>query len=365
MITAILIDDEMPALTVLDYYLSLTEEITVQGKYCDPLEGVAAVAELKPQVVFLDIDMPEIKGIDAASCIMEKNPDTIIVFVTAYSEYAVQAYELSALDYLLKTISKERLDKTIARLKNSIAASRSSETCRLKINCLGDFTIAWEGKSPINWRSKKAQELVAFLIQNKGKQLSSEALIDNIWPDADQESGSHLMRNAIYYIRRALKNYGVTEKEISIQGRYCMTVKNADLDVDLFERSFERIQSKSDIESCVICADQYSGEYLPNDGWLWSVQRKAELLRNYLWVVSKTADLLIQSRDYPAAEEYLLKGLSREPYEEGMIAQLLELYRQTGEHTKATRLYKKYCAMVNRELGCSPSEEIIKKFRGS
>jgi two-component SAPR family response regulator len=365
MITAMLIDDEVPALTLLEHYLNLTDEITVVGKYSDPLEGIRAVAAKKPQAVFLDVDMPEIKGTEAASRIMEQSPDTIIVFVTAYSEYAVKAYELSALDYLLKPVSKERLDKTIARIKQSIVPERVSANRRLKINCFGGFSIAWSGEKPINWRSKKTQELAAFLIHNRGKTIGSEVLIDTVWPDADQESGSHLMRNAVYYIRRALINYGITEKEISIKDRYRLIVEDADIDTDIFKRHYDNLQPYSPLQSFIECADEYSGDYFGENGWLWAAQKKTALLENYLRVVSQVAGLLMQQNGYAQAEAYLLKVLGEEPYEERIILQLLDLYGHTGEHTKAARLYKNYSQTLAIELGCSPSEEITKRVRGN
>ena len=365
MMTAILIDDEMPALMVLEHYLCLTGEISVLGKYSDPFEGIEAVTSLKPQTVFLDIDMPELKGIETASIIMEKFPDTIIVFVTAYSEYAVQAYEISALDYLLKPISKERLDKTINRLKNSMVPNQAAGKRRLKIKCLGGFSLGWEGEEPIKWRSRKTQEVIAFLIQNKEVIISSEVLIDTIWPDAYQENGSHLLRNAIYYIRRALKDYGVTDKEISIKNRYCLMIGDADLDVDVFKRHYEQLQSDAEIKRYIECTDRYTGEYFAGNGWLWAEQKRAKLLRMYLRAVSQTARLLIHKHNYAAAEEHLLKGLREEPYEESIVLQLLELYGQTGERVKAKRLYKAYSEMTTNELGCYPSKEITKIFCGN
>lgn len=364
MMTAVLIDDEAPALAVLEHYLVQTGEISVLGKYCDPLEGIEAAGALKPQTVFLDIDMPAIKGIDAASFMMEKTPETIIVFVTAYSEYAARAYEISALDYLLKPISKERLDITIDRLKKNITINKTAGKRRLKIKCLGDFSIGWEGEEPIKWRSRKTQEAAAFLIHNIDKVISSEVLLDAVWPDTDQENGSHLLRNAVYYIRKALRDYGVTDKELSIQNRYCLTVRDADLDIDIFRRQYERIPNDAELKWYNECISRYTGEYFAGNGWLWAEQERESLLRMYLRVVCLAAGLLSQRHDYAAAEEHLLKALAEEPYEESLILQLLELYGQTGERVKAARLYKKYCDMVTRELGCYPSEEITKKFRG-
>ncbi len=365
MITSILIDDEIPALAVLEHYLCLSGEFSVLGKYTDPSEGIKAVENMKPQTVFLDIDMPEIKGTEAAALITEKSPDTVIIFITAFSEYALMAYELSALDYIMKPVSKERLEKAVPRIKKIVAARPTGEKRKLKIRCLGGFSINREGAAPIKWRSRKVQEVIALLVQNRGKIISSEVITDTIWPELDYKNGAHLLRNSIYHIRKALMEYGVTEEEISIQDRYSLTLGDVELDADDFERRCGRLKCEKELEKYTECMDRYTGEYFAGFGWLWAEQKRAELSRMYLRTVSKASELLIKRHEYAAAEERLLSGLHEEPYGEDMILRLLELYKQTGEYAKAARLYNNYSETMAKELGCSPSEEITTKFLGA
>ena len=114
---ALIIDDEPLS---LDYFQRLLREqpgVELAGKFTDPHKALAAAGEVQPDVVFLDIEMPEISGIELAKAIQQRAPQAKIVFVTAYREYAVQAFELNATDYLLKPIRKDRLEKALERLR--------------------------------------------------------------------------------------------------------------------------------------------------------------------------------------------------------------------------------------------------------
>jgi two-component system LytT family response regulator len=116
MIKLILIDDEKPALKEFEYLLKDNKLIEIVGMYTNPLKAIDEISELKPEVAFLDINMPQMKGIDAASKLLEICPNLDIVFVTAYDEYAIEAFELYAMDYLLKPISQKRFNITLERI---------------------------------------------------------------------------------------------------------------------------------------------------------------------------------------------------------------------------------------------------------
>ncbi|MCT4621658.1 MAG: response regulator [Marinisporobacter sp.] len=109
MLKAILIDDENIALKELTCLLSELEEVEIIGSFSDPFEGFFHIDLLQPDVIFLDIDMPQINGIYLAEQIFKKQKNIHIVFVTAFNDYAIQAFELNAIDYLLKPTSLERL----------------------------------------------------------------------------------------------------------------------------------------------------------------------------------------------------------------------------------------------------------------
>ena len=116
----ILIDDEPMALEVLANMLSPYEDIDIIGRYTNPTQALEKIKVSQVDIIFLDIEMGDVNGLELAQVFMEKDPQVEIVFVTAYSQYAVDAFELNALDYLLKPIQEKRLFKAIERLRENI-----------------------------------------------------------------------------------------------------------------------------------------------------------------------------------------------------------------------------------------------------
>jgi two-component system LytT family response regulator len=126
MIKAILIDDEPLARTIVKEYLQSYPEIEVVHECNDGFEGVKAIATHKPDLIFLDIQMPKINGFEMLELI--ENPPAVI-FTTAFDEYAIKAFESHAIDYLLKPFSKERFDKAIQKwMQQSKNTTETSKT---------------------------------------------------------------------------------------------------------------------------------------------------------------------------------------------------------------------------------------------
>ncbi|MGO1369552.1 MAG: LytR/AlgR family response regulator transcription factor [Senegalia sp. (in: firmicutes)] len=132
-IKALIVDDELPAREEIIYLLSKYKDIEIIGEENNGLSAMEAVEKLEPDMIFLDINMPKISGIEVANKIINKEDNIpLIVFITAYDEYAIKAFELDAIDYLLKPISEQRLDKTIDKLR--LGLGFRNEKYEIKLN---------------------------------------------------------------------------------------------------------------------------------------------------------------------------------------------------------------------------------------
>ncbi len=121
MIRTILIDDEPLARDIVKFYLSELPDVELIAECCDGFEGVKAISALKPDLVFLDIQMPKINGFEMLELIDEK-PN--VIFTTAFDEYAIKAFETNALDYLLKPIEKDRFNTAMQKFRNRVKQER-------------------------------------------------------------------------------------------------------------------------------------------------------------------------------------------------------------------------------------------------
>ena len=108
----ILIDDEQPARDIVRHYLKDFPEIEILGEFADGFSGLKAIQELKPDLVFLDVQMPKLTGLELLD-LLDQPP--LIIFSTAYDQYAIKAFEMNAIDYLLKPYSKERFTQAIQK----------------------------------------------------------------------------------------------------------------------------------------------------------------------------------------------------------------------------------------------------------
>jgi two-component system LytT family response regulator len=120
MMRALIVDDEIYSREELESMLEETGEFIVLGKCANAVEAIRAINRERPDVLFLDIQMPAINGFELLSMIDEKVMPSV-VFVTAYDEYALKAFDENALDYLLKPVEKGRLAKTVEKLKKRFA----------------------------------------------------------------------------------------------------------------------------------------------------------------------------------------------------------------------------------------------------
>ena len=115
MIRAVLVDDEQPARERLRQLLAGHADVEVIGEAEDGVHAAEQIAELQPDVVFLDIQMPGASGLDVAASLGVRRP--LVVFCTAFDQYAVDAFELSATDYLLKPVNRARLAAALDRIR--------------------------------------------------------------------------------------------------------------------------------------------------------------------------------------------------------------------------------------------------------
>jgi two-component system LytT family response regulator/two-component system response regulator LytT len=127
-ISALIVDDEQPARDELAFLLKSIPDVEVVGVGRNGVEAVSLVRDINPQLVFLDVQMPGVDGFGVIKRLLEKKVrPPLFIFVTAYDQYAVQAFEVNALDYLLKPIAKPRLEKALLRVRRLLETSESAQ----------------------------------------------------------------------------------------------------------------------------------------------------------------------------------------------------------------------------------------------
>lgn len=137
-IRAVIVDDEAPARTRLRQLLRDESDFEIVAECANGREAMEAIRKEKPALVFMDIQMPGLSGMDVALSV-EAEPHPLIVFVTAYTQFAVQAFEVHAVDYLLKPFDRERFQKTLCQVRQRLGDGKSGISKEELLAILADF----------------------------------------------------------------------------------------------------------------------------------------------------------------------------------------------------------------------------------
>ncbi|MDD2459219.1 MAG: response regulator [Eubacteriales bacterium] len=202
----IIIDDEYLAQEGLKMELAEFPEIEIVGQFADVQDFLEQASQLKPDLLFIDIEMPQMSGFDLINAVQADLPGQkpVIVLVTAYAQYAIQAFEASVTDYLLKPVTATRLKKTLARIvpvwqekmraligtdpmteeAEYASHTKPRQANTLTLHCFGPFTLSLGGKPlGFKWRSKKELELLAYLSCQRGHPVTKDKIADALWPE--------------------------------------------------------------------------------------------------------------------------------------------------------------------------------------
>jgi len=127
MIRSIIVDDESLSVRRLKYMLAEFKELEICGAFLTPREAYEYAQTNPFQVAFLDISMPDVDGMSLSRLLLERDPFLSVIFVTGYDDYAVQAFEVNALDYLMKPVTEQRLARTWEKIKEKYRDYASEE----------------------------------------------------------------------------------------------------------------------------------------------------------------------------------------------------------------------------------------------
>lgn len=123
--TAVTVDDEAPALKRLRDLLRGVEGVELVGEFADPAQALEALRREPPDILFLDVQMPGMSGFDLLRAL--ERPPPVVVFVTAYDQHALEAFEVHAFDYLLKPVARDRFAEAVARARRRLESDASGD----------------------------------------------------------------------------------------------------------------------------------------------------------------------------------------------------------------------------------------------
>jgi len=366
---AILIDDEMLALNFLEHQLSKIGSCQVVGKYIDPLKGREAVEQQDVDIVFLDIELPEMDGIELAERLLEHRPGIQVVFVTSYDEYAVRAFELNAIDYLVKPVREERLLNTLQRLERNVRTQSEQtvpNTGVWQIRLFGNVSITRDNGEPITlrWRTAKAQQLFLYLLKHKGSLVGKSELIEWLWPDFEPSRAFPQLYTTVYHIRKTLEALDGRVLLHNENDGYALQLKNIELDVDAVEdflRAGSNI-SEETVREYESMLDLFQDVYLSGNDYPWAENERQRYQLQWLHMKMELVKWYYGQNRWEPAFKHCEQLCHRFPLEEEVQFMFMKICDKLGLFSQVRKAYALLQTSLERELGEKPGSEIIRWY---
>lgn len=256
------IDDEKIALLELCETIQKALPDARIKSFTDPRRALDCIRKenARPDVVFSDIRMPGTDGLELAVRIKSHSPDTKIIFVTGYSEYAVPAFKVHANGYLLKPVTPEQVAEEINFL--DLPCKREPE--KLFIRCFGSFEVFYKGV-PVSFKRRQTKKLLAILVDRNGAFCLAEEASALLWEDEPNlKNAKHRLRNLVSDMRAALRAIG--QEGILLRESGKMAIKRDSVDCDYYRL----------LDGDISTLNSYRGEYMKQ--YIWAQYTEGDLL---------------------------------------------------------------------------------------
>ncbi|GAA3399589.1 response regulator [Paenibacillus hodogayensis] len=367
----ILVDDEPTMHLILRKMLVKLPDIDVAGAFTDTRSASAFLRENADiGLAFVDLSMPGESGMEFAAKMEDAGSPVQIVFVTSHKEFALKAYELSVLDYLVKPVSQERLQRTVNRAlanqRTVHAPSQSAPTPALAgptvLTMLGDVAVS-NAIGRVKWISRKCAELFAYLLLHLGKRIPRSRLVTDIFGGMQTNAEGYL-NTTVYQLRKSLEPLGLREVVRSENDGYALELIDPVIDYAEFERRAEQLQviDAGNVERALHIERLYTGDLFGDKAYVWAIYETERYADLYASFVKRLAAVLIALNDTATASKLLLKLNERNPLDETVLRHLLTIREMTGDKKGLTALYTDYVRLLSRELGIRPPGELIRQY---
>ncbi len=324
MIHVIVLDDEREEGEWLSLKLTEFQNIRVIRTLQHPLKLLEYCKNVRIDVVFLDIVMPEMSGFELAKRLsaLEHTPE--IVFVTAYEQYALEAFRVNALDYIVKPVQDKELHRVLEKITKRIDKFHQFQKKQQKAKEREIISIA---DISLDFSTAKGEELFFYMLL-KGRHLVSKwEMIEDIWPEKEPDKGESNVRTTVFRVNQTMDNSGLDLRIKGSKGYYYFIHSSNKLEpvkVQLYP-SIEALYQET--LSVVEVLQKYNIlKKMEERDYLWTVTSKQIENDYYKWAMKVILYYPQQKSENLQALNYLLEQF---PWQEQLIIQIMALLLST------------------------------------
>lgn len=261
------VDDEIHVLERFERLAAKIPEFNLCGLFADGERFIDFLRGTTIDAVFLDIEMPGQNGLELAQRILDLAPDIEIVFITAHPQYALEAFDANAIDYIVKPVSEERLRRTAQRLTGRQHQVPVSE--KPYFQCFGSFDVFVDGTA-LTWKHSKAKEILAYMTHHVGIPLSWDRITEAVWPTFDYRQAQTNFHATMYLLRKRLNSAGLTDIVENSRGNYRLLPEKINSDIIEYEK---QLAAGNIARLTQICRRGY----MEDNGYAWALARATEI----------------------------------------------------------------------------------------
>lgn len=358
MIKVIIVDDELPALKMAESVLKAFGDVQICGAFSDQDELLECISTIEVDLLLLDIKMPGMHGLELAERINEIRSDIFIVFVTAYDNYAINAFETEALDYIMKPLTEDRMKKTLERyIKRCTDLKKNEDKRHIYVRSFGRFSVESEDREKMKFRTVKTEELFAFLVHHQGTPISKDKIMEALWYDRDADKAQSMLYTTLYQLRKDLDSFGLNDVIESSRkdGGICRLIWSPDYwDCKEYIELYKQLKDGTlSVENAKHAVDIHLNGYLTDNGYMWTVEKRAELELIYFELLENISANELQKQRFESILIYLKKGAELFPFTESIHMRIIAAYLLLNNNEAANSYYKRIKEIFEEEAGLS------------
>jgi len=364
-IRAVLIDDEIVGTDLLKRLLEKRGDVEVVGVFNNTAELLKAMPNLSADAAFVDIEMPGMNGLQLAEALRNINEDIEIVFVTAYRQYALDAFRVHAANYLLKPVTRDWLDQALEGIRRRLGRRQGVPVTRdMRVRCFGGFAVhGREDDGHVRFPTVKTEELFAYFLVHRNRLVPKWSICESLWPDHEPDKASQNLHTTIFRMKKTLREHGIRMQLESVRGYYRFGL---DEPCDYIQFAALADQDKA----AELGADDrleatlglYGGPLFEGKDYHWCHAEKELMETTYAAFSKRLAARWMESGNFDRALDLLQQAAIHVPFDEDIHESVLRIHFGRRDRTAFFAHYRKMEDLLRRELDIAPSAEIRKLY---
>jgi two-component SAPR family response regulator len=247
------VDDKKINLEIFQFETEDIENVELVGMFQKPQDALAYAGKNEVDVAVLDIEMPQMSGIELGKSLRRINPAMSLIYITGHKEYAYDAFQVEACSYLTKPFHRKDIIKALS--KAALLRKGGEEKRSVFIRTFGRFDVFLNDR-PLDFSSEKAKELLALLVDRKGGIVSTEEMITYLWEDRpDDDKSRNLCRKVVQRLHNQLEKWGIDD--IIIRQNRGRSLDVSKVECDYYQYLNGNKEGKN----------EFSGVYMANYSW--------------------------------------------------------------------------------------------------